>query len=62
MVNIEVCGNLLWKCRDKLERDWEDRIDKPFQVGEIAEGTGVLEASLIDKELTDRMVVRGKQC
>lgn len=42
-------------------RDWEDRIDLPFQIGETAETAGVMGASLTDKELEDRLVFRGKQ-
>lgn len=53
--NIEVGGSLHWKWRDTFERDWEDRIDRPFQVGERAEMTGIMEASLTDKELKGRI-------
>lgn len=32
--NSEVGGSLHWKWRGTFERGWEDRIVRPFQVGE----------------------------
>lgn len=58
---MERCGSLHRKWRDRFERDWEDRNDRPFQVSDRAEVTGIMEASLIDKELKGRTGFRVKQ-
>lgn len=47
--------SLHWKWRDKIEKDWEGRIDRPFQVVEGAGMTGLMGVSLTDKKLKDRM-------